>query len=300
MRTATARLLEEPDLQTPRPAPPRPASRANRPRPAPRANRGRALLETHLDLILSNLRHLSWRSGLPASEAEELRSWVLLKLVENDYRILGSWKGRSSFPTFLSVVLTNLLRDYRVHLWGKWRPSAASRRVGPTGVLLERLLLRDGLSCAETSERLRAEHGIALSQDEVARLAAAFPGRRERRRAPEEELLQLPVDGQVESRVVEWERKRAARRLRELLVPLLRELPAEERRLLKLSFFDGLSMSAIAPILGRPQRELYSVRERCLMKIHRRLTEAGLDADQVGGLLGGMPADLGLEAGLGA
>jgi hypothetical protein len=35
----------------------------------------------------------------------------LLKFVENDYRILGCWEGRSSFPTFLAVVLVNLLRD---------------------------------------------------------------------------------------------------------------------------------------------------------------------------------------------
>ena len=290
MRTATARLVKDPDLQALRPTPPRPTSRAKR---------GRALLETHLDLIQRSLRHLSWHSGLPGFEAEEFRAWAICKLIDDDYRILGSWKGRSSFPTFLSVVLLNLLRDYRIHLWGKWRPSAASRRGGPTGVLLERLLLRDGLSCAETSGRLQAEHGIVLSQDEVARLAAALPRRQERRRAGEEELLQIPVDGQVESRVVEWERKRAARLLRELLVPLLRALPAEERLLLKLSFFDGLSMSAIAPILGRPQRDLYSVRNRCLAKIHRRLAESGLGADQVGGLLGGLPADLGLEAHLG-
>jgi RNA polymerase sigma factor (sigma-70 family) len=263
-------------------------------------NRGRALLETHLDLIQRSLHHLSWRGGLPAAEAEEFRSWALLKLVDDDYRILGRWKGRSSFPTFLSVVLLNLLRDYRTHLWGKWRPSAASRRGGPAGVLLERLLLRDGLSCAESSERLQAEHGIVLSQEEVTRLAAAFPRRQEKRRASEEDLLQIPVNGEVESRVLEWERNRAARRLREILGPLLRSLPAEERRLLKLSFFDGLSMSSIAPVLGRPQRELYSIRERCLAKIHRRLAEAGLGADQVGGLLGGLSADLGLEAQLGA
>jgi RNA polymerase sigma factor (sigma-70 family) len=287
MRTATARLRKNPDLQSLRPT---------RSRPASRANRGRALLETHLDLIQRSLRHVSWRSGLPGSEAEEFRAWALFKLVDDDYRILRSWKGRSSFPTFLSVVLTNLLRDYRVHLWGKWRPSAASRRGGPTGVLLERLVLRDGLSCTEASERLRAEHGIVLSQDEVARLAAAFPRRRERRRAGEEELLQIPVDGQVESRIVDRERERAAVRLREILGPLLRSLPAEERLLLKLSFFDGLSMASIAPVLGRPQRELYSARDRCLMKIHRRLVAAGLDAERIGGLLCGLPADLGLEA----
>lgn len=286
MRTAIAHLVKNPDLQAPRPAP----------RRRPRVSRGRALLETHLDLIQRSLRRLSWHSGLPGSEAEEFRAWALFKLVDDDYRILGSWKGRSSFPTFLSVVLVNLLRDYRIHLWGKWRPSAASRRGGPTGVLLERLLFRDGLSCAEASERLRTDHGIVLSQDEVARLAAAFPRRSERRRAGEEELLQIAVDGQVESRILERERERAAARLRETLGSLLQSLPAEERLLLKLSFFDGRSMASIAPVLGRPQRELYSVRDRCLAKIHRHLADSGLGADQVGGLLGGLPADLGLEA----
>jgi DNA-directed RNA polymerase specialized sigma24 family protein len=169
-------------------------------------------------------------------------------------------------------------------------------------MLLERLLVRDGLSCEESTERLRAEHGIVLSPEEVAKLTAALPRRLEhpeRRRANEEELLQIAVDGQVESRIVDRERERAAVRLRGILGPLLRSLPAEERLLLKLSFFDGLSMATIAPILDRPQRELYSARDRCLLKIHRRLVAAGLDAEQVGGLLGGLPADLGLEAHLG-
>jgi RNA polymerase sigma factor (sigma-70 family) len=284
MRTATARVHKDPDLQ------------ATPSAPASSAARGRALLEAHLDLIQRKLRHLSRRSGLPDSEAEELRSWALLKLVDDDYRILGSWQGRSSFPTFLDVVLVNLMRDYRVHVWGKWRPSAASRRRGQAAMLLERLLVRDGLSCEESTERLRAEHGIVLSPEEVAKLTAALPRRLERRRASEEELLQVPVDGQVESRVEEKERACAARRLRELLVPLLRELPAEERRLLKLSFFDGLSMVAIAPILGRPQRELYSVRDRCLRKIRRYLVEAGLGADRIGDIIGCIQEELGLEA----
>jgi RNA polymerase sigma factor (sigma-70 family) len=239
---------------------------------------------------------LSWSGGLPESEAEEFRSWALFKLVDDDYRILGSWKGRSSFPTFLTVVLMNLMRDYRVHLWGKWRPSAASRRGGPVGVLLERLLVRDGLSCDETVERLRVEHGILLSPDEVASLAASLPRRQEKRWAKEEDLLLVAVDGQVEIRVQERERARTLRRLRGILAPLLRSLPAEDRLLLKLSFFDDLSMSAIAPVLGRPQRELYAARDRCLRGIRRYLVEAGLGSEEIGGLLGALPADLGLEA----
>jgi RNA polymerase sigma factor (sigma-70 family) len=202
------------------------------------------LLETHLDLIQRKLRYLSRSGGLPDFEAEEFRSWALLKLIDGDYRILGKWEGRSTFPTFLTVVLVNLMRDYRIHLWGKRWP----------------------------------------------------PARPLRRRVSEEELLQIAVDGQVEIRIEEQERESIADRLRELLVPLLRALPAEDRLLLKLHFFDGLSMAAIAPILGRPQKELYPARDRCLKKIRRSLDEGGLGSQQVRELLGHFPGNIDLKA----
>lgn len=260
------------------------------------AARGRALLEAHLDLIQRKLRHLSWRSGLPDSEAEEFRSWALFKLVDDNYRILGSWEGRSSFPTFLRVVLVNLMRDYRIYLWGKWRPSAASRRRGRESVLLEQLLVRDGLSADEAVERLRIEHGVCVAPDEVVRLASAVPRRQERWQVSEEELLNIAIDGQVEIRIEEADRACTANRVRELLVPLLRALPAEDRLILRLSFFEGLSMAAISRALHRPQRELYSSRDRCLKKIRRSLEEAGMGTEQIREVLGRFQGSLGLEA----
>ena len=290
---SAAPLLTVSDFRSDVPDGRQPASPASSP-----ASRGRKLLETHLDLIQRKLHHLSRRSGLPDIEAEELRSWALFKLIDDNYRILGQWEGRSSFPTFLRVVLINLMRDYRIHVWGKWRPSAASRRRGPEGVLLERLLIRDGLSADEAVERLRTEHGVFPAPDEVARLAAALPWRQQRRRVEEEELLHIPVDGQVEVRVEERERAGIMNRLRELLAPLLRSLPAEDRLLLRLYFFEGLSMAAISPILGRPQRELFLVRDRCLKKIRRSLVEAGVDSDQIRELIGRLQRSLGLEKSL--
>jgi hypothetical protein len=38
-------------------------------------------------------------------------------------------------------------------------------------------------------------------------------------------------------------------------------------------------MAAISPILGRPQRELYSARDRCLKRLRKALEMAGLSAD---------------------
>jgi RNA polymerase sigma factor (sigma-70 family) len=253
---------------------------------------GRVLLEQHFHLICQRLERLGRFSRLPEHEAEELRSWALFKLVENDYRILASWEGRSSFSTFLNVVLVNLMRDYRTHVWGKWRPSAAALRRGPEVVLLERLWVRDSLPIDEAIERMRSAHGVSLSRAELEQMAASLRRTAERRRVSEEELLRIPIDGQVEGRIEQGERARTEERLRELLPPLLRSLPARDRLLLKLHYWDGLSMAAISPIVGRPQRELYSIRDKCLKELRRHLEEAGLSPDQVRELPGCLNLDL--------
>jgi len=255
-------------------------------------SRGRALLEIQYHLIQKKLLHLSRRSGLPEHEAEEFRSWALFKLVEDDSRMLASWEGRSTFPTFLTVVLVNLLRDYRTHIWGKWRPTAAARRLGREAVLLEQLCFRDGLPLDEAIERMRTEHKVSLSRPELERIAATLNRRPERRRVGEDELLRVPVDGQVEARIEDAERSRTEEQLRILLAPLLHALAAEDRLLLKLHYWDGLSMAAISPVLSRPQRELYSVRDRCLKKIRRNLEEAGVSPERVRALLGCSLLDL--------
>ena len=245
------------------------------------ASCGRALLEAQYHVIWKKLQHLSRRSGLPEHEAEEFRSWALIRLVEDDYRILASWEKSSTLPTFLTVVLTNLMRDYRTHVWGKWRPTAAAKRQGDEAVLLEQLCSRDGLSFDEAVEQMRNEHGVSLSRAELEKMAISLPLRMERRPVGEEELLRIPVDGRVE----DAERSRTEEELRVLLAPLFQSLTVEDQLLLRLHYWDGLSMSAISPLLGRSQRELYSVRDKCLKKIRRNLEEAGVSQERVRELL---------------
>lgn len=250
------------------------------------AGRGRALLESHFDLVQRKLQHLSRRSGLPDHEAEELRSWALYKLVEDEYRVLASWQGRSSFSTYLTVVLVNLMRDYRSHVWGKWRSSAAARRRGDDAVRLERFLSRDGLPLEEALDRMRAEPETSLSRKELERIATELPRRVERQWVGEEELSRIAIDGGVEARVEDGERARTTSHLRTVLFPLLRRLSSENRLLLKLHYRDGFSIAAISRLLGTPQRELYTARSRCLKRLRRSLEKNGLDAEKVGALIG--------------
>jgi RNA polymerase sigma factor (sigma-70 family) len=261
-------------------APPHPT-----PHRAAAPQRGRALLEEHFALVQKKLDHLSRRGGLPEHEADEFRSWALFRLVENDYRILGSWEGRSSFSTFLTVALVNLLRDYRIQIWGKWRPSAAACRHGREAVLLERLWFRDRLPLNEAIDRVRAEPGSSLSREELERIADSLPERRERRIVGEEQLLKVGVDGKVEDRIEGRESARLAARFRRRLLALLRALPAEDRLLLKLHFRDGLTIAAISPVLGLPQKQLYSRRDGCLKRLRRALVADELDSARMNELL---------------
>ncbi len=98
-------------------------------------------------------------------------------------------------------------------------------------------------------------------------------------------MQKIEVDGCVEKRAVNCERSRIAARVREELVPGLRALPAEERLLLKMCFRDGFTIADIAPILGRSQKELCSIRDRCLRKLRKALEPLGLSSEQVLGLV---------------
>jgi RNA polymerase sigma factor (sigma-70 family) len=252
---------------------------------APLLSRGRSLLEEHFEVIQKTIRRAAWLGRLPAPELEDFYSWTMLKLVEDDYRVLARWQGKSSFPTYLGVVVQNLLRDYRVHLWGKWRSSAAAKELGHEAVLLERLWVRDGRPLDEAIDLMRREHGISRPTAELERIAGQLPRRAPRRRVREEELLRMPVDGRVERGLDEEAAARVTARLREVLPPLLRTLPAEGLRLLELHYRDGVSIAEIAPLLGRRQRELYSFRDRCLKILRRGMERAGLTSDQISGLL---------------
>jgi len=264
--------------------------------PAKPADLGRTLLESHFELIRQRLLALGRRSGLPDHEADEFLAWALSKLVDSEYRILAGWEGRSSFSTYLTVVLVNLMRDYRTHVWGKWRASAAARQRGPEAILLERLLFRDGLSLEEAIRQMQAL-GVALSGPDIEKIATGLPERTERRRVDVEELYKVAVDGRVEERVEMAESARTAAKLRDVLLPLLHTLSAESRVLLKLYFRDGLTMAAVSRVLGRPQKELYRFRDRCLDTLRRHLEDAGLGAREVGALIGTLSDLLVDEAG---
>lgn len=271
-------------------------SREHPPDRRPCAERGRSrgeeLFRSSVELVRGVLEATGRRGALSAHEVEDFVSWAQLKLIENDYRVLRLYSGRCALSTYLRTVARRLLLDYRNSLWGKWRPSACARRMGPEAVALERLRARDGFSFDEAVSILQHNPRIAMSRDKLERLAELLPPRVARRQVNEGALVTLAVDRHPGEAMEDEERARTARKATALLGDALDELSDEDRLLLSLHFREGRTIAAIAAKLGVAQRSLYSRRDRCLRLLKRYLERFGLTRSEVFDMLGRANVDL--------
>ena len=253
------------------------SSRATNPMPN-RSDRERLLLE-HLDYIDRVAGSLARRHGLHAADAADFASWVKLRLIENDYAILAKFRGESRATTYLVVVLAMLFRDYRVQRWGRWRPTAAARRHGPMAIRLERLVRHDGLRLEEAGEALRTAGTTDMSDRELASLLAELPARAPMRplETDADALDSLPSAMRADEFTLRAEEEIERRDAENALASALASLPPEDHVIVRMRYWEEMSVADIARALGQPQKPLYRRLERALASMRARLDAAGVD-----------------------
>jgi RNA polymerase sigma factor (sigma-70 family) len=228
------------------------------------------------------------RHRLSGAEAEDFRSEVRLHFLERNYEVLRRFEGRSSLPTYVTVVIQRLYLDYRNRQWGKWRPSAEARRVGPAGILLERLAARDGLTLEQAVETLRLNHGIEL--DEPLRALTAKIAKRSPGRLFVAEDAAAGIEGgglTPDANVLRAEQGFLAKRVKTALDRARQGLLPEERLILKMRFEDSFAVSQIAAALRLDQKKLYRTIDRLLARLRTSLAAEGLSSDEVSALFVG-------------
>src|SRR3954463_5742440 len=134
------------------------------------------ILVANLDTINELCGATARRYRLLPADAEEFAAVVRLRLIENDYDVLRKFRGESSLRTFLSVVIARYCLDYQVSRFGKWRPSARAKRLGPAAVGLERLVWRHGVTFADALERV-SECEPGCTREQLEALCAGRQGR---------------------------------------------------------------------------------------------------------------------------
>jgi RNA polymerase sigma factor for flagellar operon FliA len=209
----------------------------------------------HIDRVC---RWLARRYGLRASEIEDFAQTVKLKFIENDYALLRRFEERSTLTTFATSVVTNAYHDYRNAAWGKWRPSAEARRLGPVAVALEECVHRDGFTFDEACERLATNHHFTVDRAELERIVERLPARVRRRHESDDALRTVPATEAADQSVKDGERRAVQQHIRAALHAVLATLPPEDAAILALRFKGNKKLSEIAIILGLPQKPLYN------------------------------------------
>jgi len=239
----------------------------------------------HLKLIDKIAAHAARRHHFSREETEDFVSTVRLKLLEEDYRIIRKFKGDSVFRTYLTIVIQRQMLDYQNHLWGKWRPSAEAKRLGPAAVRLEMLMVREGLTFDEACECLLTNEHIELSREQLHDIASRLPHRNPpRKMRGEDELPDRATEEESPYERVQV-RETLKRRLTilDLMCQALASLTPEDRLIAKMR--GEFQVSQIAKSLDLEQKPLYPRIEKILKTLRSQLEKEGIRKEEIAEIL---------------
>lgn len=244
------------------------------------SSEGRGCLLARLSLIEHIIERTCQRFRFLDQDADDFRSSVLLRLVENDYALLRGFRGESRWSTYLTAIIRNQARDFLVEKNGRWHFSKAAQEGTLDAMWLERLW-RDGYSLEESIEYLVRVGLTRSNRQELRSLAEDLPKRTPRIMVREEALFSVESPSRSDARLESEAQKRAALRLAEALAQALNALDPSERQLIFLQYRQGFSLVEIASQMGLACRAIYTLRARCLRRLRRFLERRGVSREDL-------------------
>lgn len=245
------------------------------------------LLVEHLDLVERLIGYVARRHHLSRGDKEELASFVRFRLIDQDFAILRKFQGRSALGTYLTAVIEHLLLDFCIAKWGKWRPSAAARRLGPVAMLLEQLVTLDRLTFDEAVTTLEINHGWTGTREELRAIQVQLPTRTADRVAAEQEVAVAAARVGACDRMLDREDDRQiVDRVEAALACALDGLSQRDQLILKLRFQDGLSLAAIARLLHCGEKAVHQQLQGTIGVLRNRLRQQGIDAKDIERIVG--------------
>ena len=232
------------------------------------------------------------RHRLSATEGDEFRSDVRLHFIERNYEVLRKFEGRCALATYVNVVVQRVFLDWRNRMWGRWRPSTDARRLGPTAILIERLVVRDSWPLEQALEMIKVNHQIELDEVLTAFCNTLSARATTRRMVSEDDAAEVASPGPTaDDNLVKAERDFLAKRVQTALDRARQALPPMERLILKMRFEDRAAVSDIARALHLEQRPLYRTLERLLKQIGEAMQADGVSRADVEALFNAPPIE---------
>ncbi|REJ80721.1 MAG: hypothetical protein DWQ36_10900 [Acidobacteria bacterium] len=252
----------------------------------------------HLELVLEVLQRRCRLQLHSLEEREEFPSWAIIRLIERWPRLVAEFQGRARFSSYLDRVVENLLRDYRIEKWGKWRASQHARRRGLLALELEHLVYRERWAPEEAIEslvfraRCRDESSRRELRQRLWELLADLPRRDAVPLQLDPDLIaNWCADPRCQDGGAQLDEQRGSTRLTIVLVVALGELDERARALLYAYFVAGTAYVEVADESGQDRRDVYNLAHRSLRKMRRLFERRGLGRPEFRRLLDGI--DLG-------
>jgi RNA polymerase sigma factor (sigma-70 family) len=219
------------------------------------------------------------RYRLPEAEAEDFVADVQLRIITDEYAVLRKFRRQCALRTYLTIVIKRMGLDWQVAKWGKWRPSARSRREGTMAVMLEQLTSRDGLTFDEACRKVQAAHGNSADHDTLAALFSGIRRTPRPRFVTDEQIVNEPAAGEsADQDLLADEGRLTLGRAVSVLAVVLRDIDPLDRLLLKLRFRDQLTVATIAWLLEADHKQLHRRFTHLLRRLRRTLERAGVSA----------------------
>jgi RNA polymerase sigma factor (sigma-70 family) len=237
------------------------------------------LYRQHLTTIDQIARSVCRRNGVNDHDAEDFASDVRLKLCDDDFSVVRKFQGKSSFTTYLTVVINKSFLDHRRSIWGKWTPSSQAKRLGPTAILLETLVYRDGCSFDAACRILEQKHGRSVDNRELRAVLAQLPRRSPRRFEGADGLNTLPSGDGADHQLLIGERDGQIAIAEASLRRALQSLSDEDRAIVRMLYDEGLSIADIARGLHLEQKRLYPRIRQLLTSLRQTLESQGISSD---------------------
>jgi RNA polymerase sigma factor for flagellar operon FliA len=233
----------------------------------------------HLTVIGQIALSVCRRNGVDAHDAEDFASDIRLKLCDDDYAVIRKFQGKSSFTTYLTVVISKAFLDHRRRLWGKWTSSSQAKKLGGVAILLEQLVYRDGCSFDTACRILEQKHGVAVDERQLRAILAKLPRRAPRRFEGDEGLNTVPSLDGADTQLLADERDEQLSAAEQALRVALGKLPDEDRAVIRMLYYEGLSVADTARGLQIQQRRLYPRIKTLLSSLRKTLKNERISAD---------------------
>lgn len=237
------------------------------------------LFRQNLPVIDQIAQSVCRRNGVHEHEAQDFASDMRLKLCEDNFAVIRKFQGKSSFTTYLTVVITKGFLDHRRRIWGKWSPSSRAKRLGATAVLLERLVYRDGCTFDVACQILEQKHGVTADRKELQSILAQLPRRTPRRFEGDSGLNTLPAADRADAPVLDDEHEKRLAVAEQALRRGLEQLTGEDRAIIRMLYYEGLSVADVARGLRLEQMRLYPRVRQLLATLRKTLTSDGISPD---------------------